>query len=171
MMKLRVFITDKENSHIKNDEGVDLFVRDIAIEDEDRRENNTLCVIDNWQIIFTENDEDSIVEAQMLVAENTIKQVTRYIECYQLLRLRSDIAINQLKFKEAENSDFLNLEKLRMNEVQKQLKEYDSEYRTIINNMSFQRLGMDDISPEWIVENMLNAELMCQDALLDGIVV
>lgn len=170
-MKLSVFVTDKVNSHMKNDDGVDLFVRDIAIEDEDRRENNTLCVIDNWQVIFTENEENSIVKHQTLVAENTIKKVTRYIECYQLLRLRSDIAINQLKFKEVANSNSLNREELRMKDVQNKLKEYDSEYKTILNNMSFQSLCIDDISPEWILENMLNAELMCQDALLDGTIV
>lgn len=170
-MKLGFFITDKKDSHIKNDEGVDLFVRDIVIEDEDQRKNNKLCVVENWQINFTENNEDSIVKAQKLIAENTIKQMNRYLECYKLLRLRSDISINQLELKESENHDSFNQQKLRMNEIQKELREYEDEYRTILNTMSFHKLGIDDISPEWIVSNMMNVELMCQDALLDGTVV
>lgn len=132
-----------------------LFFRNIVIEDENKRENNTLRAIYSWQVIFTENDEDAIVSAKVLVAENTTSKLTRYIECYKLLRIRSEIALNQLEHKES-NAQRDRDPSLNMNEVQNQLKEYDSEYRTILDILNFHKFGIDDISTEWIAENMLN---------------
>ena len=163
-------MSEKENSLLKNEDGFELFIRTIVIEDEDKRKGCTSSVLESWRVIFTENDEDSIVKAQMTIAENTVKQITRYIECYQLLQKRADIAAKQLEVKGPGNTDLSIREKLRMNDVQNQLHQYDAEYRTIMKILHIEALGIDDISGEWIAEKVMNAELMCQSALLDNTV-
>ncbi|MGD9569852.1 MAG: hypothetical protein AB7V48_16325 [Sedimentibacter sp.] len=157
-MNLAYFVTNSENSRIKNDDGIDLYVRDIAIHDQDRREGKGLFVIENWQIIFTLDQEKELVKEQSLIAEKTILQVNKYINCYQLMKLRADIANKQLQ-------GIGNEEELKneMFEVQNKLRESDKEYKTVLSVMTSHNVGIDDMSVEWIAENMINTELLYQD--------
>lgn len=160
-MQLSYFITDTENSHIKNDEGIELFVCDFVIHDKDRREESgNLYVLDNWQAIFTLDDEKSTIEGQKQVAETAMMQTNRYIECYKLLKLRGEIASKQLEHINAPKEDAYKTAKFQMSEVQKNLLDYDREYRTILYVMGHNKLGIDDLSIEWIADNMISQVLL-----------
>lgn len=165
-MKLEYFHTEKEASGLKDDDGADLFVIDIAIEDIDRREGNTLCVVNSWQIIFTESNEREIVKAQSEIAQAAIDQIHKYCECYELLLQRSRIALEQLQAGKSART----LYKAKMNQVQNALRQMNIEYRTLIFAMNSAGSCIDHISKEWIAENMMNSELLTQQCIRDNAV-
>ncbi len=47
-----------------------------------------------------------------------------------------------------------------MSEVQNNLIKYDREYRTILYVMGCKKLGIDDLSIEWIADNMISQALL-----------
>lgn len=159
-MKLSYFITDREDIAFKDDKGADIYARTIAIQDEDRRKDDVLCVIESREILFNLDNEAEIIAAQTENAEKAIAQVNRYIACQRYMQLRREIAANQLRYKEENDSQGLQRENARMAEIQSKLAEFGDEYKTLLFVMKSHNVGIDDVSDEWVADMMINTELM-----------
>lgn len=140
-MNLNFSIGSLEKTGRTNENHEELFTRTVALHEQEYGQ------LSSFSITFTKATEQIELNKSESRAVSAIRRLHEYVRVAELMRLRNALAYNLLEKDEVNP-------RIRMREIQIELSNLHHAYVTLCRSMNAVKLGLSEVSVEWVLKNM-----------------